>query len=65
MAQVVANARRKTLPLVVLHEHGSRQDGDLVVCRLSDLEKWLLDSADLMAIRAARKAGVTRNGKRA
>ena len=41
MAQAEAAARDDKLPVVVLHEAGSRHSEDLVVLRLADLEELL------------------------
>lgn len=40
MSQAAAGAGLSQLPIVVLHEHGGRHDGDLVVLRLSDFVGW-------------------------
>ena len=47
LAQARAAARGSQLPVAVLHEAGSRHDGDLVVLRLSDFVSWFgsLDDA--------------------
>ncbi|NPV08049.1 MAG: hypothetical protein HPY83_08815 [Anaerolineae bacterium] len=43
MSQAVAAAGVSQLPCVVLHEAGSRHDGDLVVLRLGDFCDWFGD----------------------
>ena len=40
MAQARAAAHDGRLPVAVLHEGGSRHDGDLVVLRLADFVDW-------------------------
>lgn len=37
MAQAVACAGPDQIPVAILHEHGSRHDGDLCILRLADL----------------------------
>jgi len=41
MAQAVDNAPEDLTPVVVLHEHGKRADGDLVIVRLADFERLI------------------------
>lgn len=38
--QAVAAARADQLPVVVLHELGSRHDSDLVVIRMANWQEW-------------------------
>ena len=40
MAQACAAQRDGQVPVVVLHETGSRHEDDLVVLRLCDFEQW-------------------------
>lgn len=39
MDQAVKSARPGQTPVAILHEHGTRHDGDLCVLRLADLER--------------------------
>ncbi len=41
MAQAVACATAKQVAVAILHQHGSRHDGDLCVVRLRDLRNFL------------------------
>jgi len=43
--QATATARQGQLPLVVLHEFGTRSDNDLVVLRMRDFLRWFGDVA--------------------
>jgi len=43
MDQAKANADPGKLALVVLHEHGARSDGDLVILTLGDFRDWFGD----------------------
>ena len=51
LVDAVAQARRNAggrLPLVVIHQHGARHDGDLVVVAMGDWRDWFggLDHGD-------------------
>ena len=47
MAQAVACAGPEQIPVAILHEHGSRHDGDLCVVRLADLRALIYSDETL------------------
>lgn len=48
MSQAVGAARDGQLPVVVLHQAGSRRDNDLVVVRMRDWVEWYGDAEGLL-----------------
>jgi len=40
LSQSIGAAKPEQLPIVILHELGTRHDGDLVVMRLRHFEEW-------------------------
>ena len=43
LAQSRRHAQPEQLPIVVLHQHGTRHDDNLVVMRLADFQEWFGD----------------------